>query len=112
MVGFQRGFLRRDERLKESLLGSGEAFPWKVGRSDHTDEENGSGINHGSIAKTMILLEMGFAIGFVLALFGVIKRGSRGARWMVICGVMIMTLAFFLVGYTDFKAGLIDALSD
>ncbi len=60
----------------------------------------------------MILLELFFSIGLILAVFGVFKRKTPGAKWMIISGLLIMTVVFVLGGYSDIKAGFLDALAD
>lgn len=60
----------------------------------------------------MILPELIFSIGLILAVFGVFKRNSRSAKWMVVSGLVIMTLVFVIGGYAEFKAGFMDALAD
>lgn len=60
----------------------------------------------------MILLELCFSIGLILAVFGVFKRNSRSAKWMVVSGLVIMTLMFIIGEYAEIKSGFMDALAD
>ena len=60
----------------------------------------------------MLYVDLVFVVGLLLAIAGVIKRKESRGMWLLTVGIALMFVAFFILGYSDFKTGFLDAMSD
>lgn len=60
----------------------------------------------------MLILDLIFVLGLGLTVLGIIKRKDDAGRWLLIGGLAIMVLSFFILSYPEFKEGFLEAVRD
>ncbi len=60
----------------------------------------------------MLILDLIFVFGLGSTVLGIVKRKDDAGRWLLIGGLLMMVLSFFILSYPEFKEGFVEAVND